>query len=141
MAKKYVYLLLVVFVINIIIPVRVEAKNIEVNDLVQVGTKLGDISECKTILGDVNNENSVAWLVQKILNYIKILGPTIAIVLSSIDFTKAIVTSDDDSMKKAQSKFIKRMIAALLLFFVPLITQILLGLFGFTSDNAICGLQ
>ncbi len=140
MAKKSIYIVLLLLLLgSIIIPNEVKAKNID--NFFQVGTKLGDISECKTILGDVQDEKSVAWLVQKILNYIKILGPTLAIILSSIDFAKAIVTSDDDSMKKAQSKFLKRMVAAVLLFFVPMLTEILLGLFGFTSNNAICGLK
>ena len=38
-------------------------------------------------------------------------------------------------------KFLKRIIAAVALFFVPLLTQVLLGLFGITSDNASCGLK
>ena len=62
-------------------------------------------------------------------------------MLGSLDFGKAIVTSDEENMKKAQSRFIKRIIAAVALFFVPLLTQVLLGLFGITSDNASCGLK
>ena len=75
------------------------------------------------------------------LSYSILLGPTIAIVLGSLDMGKAIVTSDDENMKKAQNRFIKRILAAVLLFFIPLFTQILLGMFGITSDNATCGLK
>lgn len=98
-------------------------------------------NNCSSILGDVNDENSVAWLVQRLLNYVKILGPTIAIIMGSIDFGKAIVLSDEENMKKAQGRFIKRIIAAIALFFVPLLVQVLLGMFGITSNNASCGLQ
>lgn len=98
-------------------------------------------SECESVLGDVNDEESVAWLLQKLLNYIKILGPTIAIVMGSIDFTKAILASDEEHMKKTQKSFVNRLIAAILLFFIPLLVSILLGFFGITTDNATCGLK
>ena len=121
----------------------VKAKEININSPFSTEKKLvsSDAGRCDAILGDVNDENSTAWLVQKLLNYLKILGPTIAIVLGSLDFAKAVVTSDEESMKKAQNKFLKRIIAAVALFFVPLLTQVLLGLFGITSDNASCGLK
>ena len=51
---------------------------------------------------------------------------------------KAIITSDDENMKKAQSKFVKRLIAAAALFFVPTITSILLSIFGLTTNSASC---
>lgn len=122
---------------------RVEAYEFNIDHTLGAEKRLeaSDVSTCKSILGDVNNEKSVAWLVQRLLNYVKVLGPTIAIILGSIDFGKAIVLSDEENMKKAQNKFIKRMIAAIALFFVPLLTQVLLGLFGITSDNASCGLK
>ncbi len=88
-----------------------------------------------TILGCTDDEDSVAWLLQKLLNYLKILGPTIAIVLGSLDFTKAIVASDEDQMKKTQSKFVKRIIAAVLLFFIPLLVEILLSIFGIVGTT------
>lgn len=121
----------------------VKAKEFNIDSTFSIEKKFVDsgLSRCDAILGDVNDEDSVAWLVQKLLNYLKILGPTVAIVLGSLDFGKAIVTSDEENMKKVQSKFVKRIIAAVALFFVPLLTQVLLGLFGITSDNASCGLK
>lgn len=119
---------------------------IEVNNIHSYTQILdGDISNCNgdedtSILGNVNDEESVAWLLQKLLNYIKILGPSIAIVLGSIDFIKAIVASDEENMKKTQKKFMNRLIAAFMLFFVPLLVEILLSLFGFTT-NVTCGLN
>ncbi|MCI8346655.1 MAG: hypothetical protein HFJ12_01735 [Bacilli bacterium] len=122
---------------------RVQAYELDGNYTFGVEKRLisSGVDSCSSILGDVNDEDSVAWLVQRLLNYLKILGPTIAIVLGSIDFGKAIITSDEENMKKAQNKFVKRIIAAIALFFVPLLTQILLGLFGITSDNSSCGLK
>ena len=92
------------------------------------------------LLGNVNDENSVAWLLQKILNYLKILGPMIVLVMSGIDFAKVIITSDDDGMKKAQKKLITRLLLAASLFFLPNLVTALLDIFGITSD-ATCGLN
>ena len=91
------------------------------------------------VLGDVNCECSIAWLLQKIINYMRIIGPTIAIILSSIDFAKAIIASDDSSFNKTKTKFVKRLILALFLFLIPTLVSVILGLFGITS-NATGGL-
>lgn len=90
---------------------------------------------CKsTILGSTEDENSVAWLLQKILNYLRVLGPMIILVMSAIDFTKAIVTGDDDTMQKCYKKLVKRLVLAILLFFVPTLVTVILELFGFIGD-------
>ena len=99
------------------------------------------LSTCSSILGDINDEESVAWILQKLLNYIKILGPSLAIVLGSLDFAKAVVSSDDETMKKTQSRFKNRMIAAVLLFMIPHLVSILLFSFGIATDDPICGLR
>ena len=143
MTKKWTKILFIILTLCIscfTFPVR--AKQIHIDSIIGVEKKFENPPPtCKSILGDVNNEKSTAWLVQTLLNYLKILGPTIAIVLGSLDFGKAVITSDEESMKKAKNAFIKRIIAAVALFFVPLFVQILLGLFGITTDNATCGLK
>lgn len=145
MTTKYSKIVLLTIVIfSIFFTVNVKARELTIDNIYNPKKVMADVSDCSGssgVLGDVNDEESTAWLVQKLLNYLKILGPTIAIVLGSLDMGKAIVTSDDESMKKAQNRFIKRIIAAALLFFIPLFTQLLLGLFGITSDNATCGLK
>ena len=93
-----------------------------------------------SILGSINDPNSVAWLLQQVFNYIKILGPILVVVLSSVEFAKVIINSDDEAMAKAQKKLITRIILAACLFFIPTLVQAALDLFGFTSD-ATCGLE
>ena len=153
--KKVRVIISLFFVLLTIIPVHVEARNTDsyINYITvkKMDTKAKEkntnkketeeIKECQSILGDVNNEEDVAWLLQKLLNYMKILGPTIAIVLGSLDFTKAIISSDEENMKKSQKRFVYRLIAAVLLFFIPLLVEILLGLFNITTNNSICGLK
>lgn len=93
-----------------------------------------------SILGSVNDPDSVAWLLQQVLNIIKVLGPILVVVLSSVEFAKVIINSDDEAMAKAQKKLITRIILAACLFFIPTLVQAALDLFNFTSD-ATCGIE
>ena len=91
--------------------------------------------ECEGLLGDPDNEDSVAWFIVKILNYLRLLGPLMVLIFSSLDFIKAILTSDDESMKKAQSNLIIRLILAALLFVLPTLIEVILDIFGITSSD------
>lgn len=85
-------------------------------------------------LGKVEDEDSVAWLLQTILDYVKIIGPILVVILSSVDFITVIVKGDDEAMAKATKKLTTRLILAALLFFIPTLVQVLLNIFGFASD-------
>lgn len=85
-------------------------------------------------------EGHFGWLLQKLLNYIKIAGPTLTVLLSSVDFIKAIASSAEDAFKKAQSKLSIRLVAALALFLVPTLVELLLGLINGISDPT-CGFK
>lgn len=99
-----------------------------------------DCSGNNSILGDPEDEDSVAWLLQQALNYIKVIGPILVVILSSFDFLLVIVNSNEDAMKKAQKKLGYRLVLAALLFFIPVIVNVLLDIFGITSDPT-CGLN
>lgn len=99
-----------------------------------------DCSGHDSLLGSYNDEDSVAWILQKIFTYVKLIGPFIVVVASGVDFAKVIVMGDDDGMKKAQSKLIVRLILAASLFFLPDLVSAMLELFGITSSG-ICGLK
>lgn len=141
--KKFKVIISIIFIISVIgfIPVCVKADS----NYLQVGsffkekvsnTFLIAADACdNTPLGCVDKDTSVAWLLQKILDYIKILGPTIAVVLGSIDFAKAIIMSDEENMKKTEARFIKRMVAAAILFFIPMLVSILLEVVGLTGST------
>lgn len=101
-----------------------------------------DVSNCGSggILGDVNDPNSVAWLLQQLLNYLRALGPMIVIIMSGVEYTKVIISGDDDGMAKANKKLIYRLLLVAALFFVPTIVLALLDLFGYSNDPT-CGLE
>ena len=74
---------------------------------------------------------------QPVINFLKaILGiiqwgiPILLIVMGSIDLGKAVMASDDKEIKGATSKLIKRAIAAVAVFFVPLLVNMLISMVG-----------
>ncbi len=73
---------------------------------------------------------SCGWLpegpikfIAKIVEIIRNLTPVILIIIGSIDFAKAVMSQDNNQIKKAQSSFIKRIIAGVAVFFVIVIIQ------------------
>ncbi len=68
-------------------------------------------------------------LTQEILGWFRVLAPAFLIVLSGMDFFTAVVGKYDpkeDALIKAKDKAIKRLIACVLLFFIPTIVSLLL---------------
>ena len=78
----------------------------------------------------------MAWI-RNIIKYAKYFLPVIVIVLGILDFISAIASNKDEDIKKAQDKFVKRLISAALVFLVPLIIGFILDQFGFTTEY--CG--
>ena len=75
----------------------------------------------------------------KIIGYvivvIKILVPIALIIFGSIDFAKAVISSNDDAIKKATSAVIQRAIIAVMVFFIPTIVYYFVGLMGNAIDR------
>lgn len=80
----------------------------------------------------------VLWILN-IIKWVKYIVPALVVLLGMIDFIRAIATDKDDGMKQAQGRFIKRLIAAALIFIVPLILTFILEKMGFTVDT--CGIS
>jgi len=76
------------------------------------------------------------WVVN-IMKWIKYIVPALVILLGILDFIKAIVSDKDDEMKKVQGRFVKRLIAAALIFIVPFIIEFILDKMGFVANG--CG--
>ena len=151
---KKLYICLFILLILVMSPINTMALSINndvpfniledsvnsVKDIGDMNSQYNQAQNCNTLLGNPNVESSVAWLLQYVFNVIKVVGPLLVVILSSIDFAKVIVKSDDDEMAKARKKLITRLILAAALFFIPTITMVLLEVFGLTSDPT-CGLQ
>ena len=66
--------------------------------------------------------------IQNFFNFFKIVVPLLVIGLSSYDFIKAITEKDDKDIKKAFTRLMKRLIYAVLLFFLPVILDFLMNM-------------
>ena len=61
--------------------------------------------------------------------YISMLFATPAVVLAlcTVDIAKAVIAQDDNAIKKAQNNAIKRIIAGVIMFFIPVLLNLILG--------------
>lgn len=72
------------------------------------------------------------YLVSTAILLIKIIIPVLLIIFGMLDLGKSVVASKEDEIKKGQQMFIKRAIAAVIVFFVIQIVQIIVR---FVSGN------
>lgn len=66
--------------------------------------------------------------IQGAFNVVKIVAPILVIVFGIYDFIKAMTGKVEGDMKKAFQKLMKRIIFAIILFFLPMILDWILGL-------------
>ena len=72
------------------------------------------------------------YIVSTIVTVIKIAVPILLIIFGMLDLGKAVIASKEDEIKKGQQTFIKRAIAAVIVFFVIQVVQIIVR---FVSGN------
>jgi hypothetical protein len=124
---------------------KVQAKPFEVQRKFDNTTKInyledkGNYANCDGLL-----TSDAVDMIREILGYFRIIAPILLILFVAIDFGTAIISNDNDALKKAQSKFVSRSIATAALFFVPTIVRAILGLDGVRSaieipNDPLCG--
>ena len=72
------------------------------------------------------------------LNLVKYIALAIVIVLGVLDFLKAAGTGEAETMKKSGTDFLKRIIAVIILFLVPLIVDLILNLIEIFGADSTC---
>jgi cell wall-associated NlpC family hydrolase len=79
-------------------------------------------------------------IIREVFNYFRIIAPILVILFIAFDYSSAIISQNDDALKKANSRFIYRCIAVLLLFFVPTIVTAILNItpLAGTSTDYLC---
>lgn len=88
-----------------------------------------DYKPQEDVIADFCTETSRAWRVfGYLITALKILIPVIIIVMGSLDLGKAVVANSEDEMKKATQVLIKRIIAGIVIFFIPTIINLVLKL-------------
>lgn len=77
----------------------------------------------------------VPTFTSSVVTMLKIIIPIILIAFGMIDLAKAVMTNDDKVMKEAQTKLIKRIVYAVIIFFVVAIVQFVFGILAKSSSN------
>lgn len=72
-------------------------------------------------------------IVHLAVNIIKIAVPLILIIMGMLDLGKAVMASKEDEIKKAQTLFIKRIVAAVIVFFIVAVVQLVFGVLADAS--------
>jgi len=123
-------ILILTFAINLVM--NVEAKTIELRNIDFSNTVLllDSESNCDFLLGAVDNPNDVAYWLDKALDIMKYIAIVAVLVLSTIDFIKAVVSEDNEALQKAALTSGKRFIFAVIIFFLPIIVGVIMDLLG-----------
>lgn len=101
---------------------------------------IASIEKENIVEGSCNvSDRIIKWLAN-IVKWVKYIAPVLVIILGILDFIKAFASGNDDEMKKVKVRFVKRLIAAALLFIVPFIIEFVLDVFNLVTDNPYCNL-
>jgi hypothetical protein len=95
------------------------------------------LAEVGTSTGFCYNSANIWQVVGYILLVFKIVIPIILIIFGMLDLGKAVIASKDDEIKKAMKSLAMRAIAAVVIFFIPTIVGLVMGLVSnFSSSGA-----
>lgn len=134
MSKKIVILLLIVF--NALFLLNFERVEAMTGDVVY--SLDSEKQNCESIFGDPKQDGTVANFLQHIFTIIGYAAPLLCLVLSVFEFTKAAASQDKDALTKAVKRTFKRIILAIVLFFLPMLINFLFPLLGWYGT---CGIQ
>ncbi len=84
-----------------------------------------DLIKCNGLSGSI--DEIIPQTVNTVVNIIKIGVPILLVVFGMIDLGKAVMSNDEKEMKGAQTKLIKRVLYAVLIFFIFAIVQWIFG--------------
>lgn len=87
--------------------------------------------ECSVFADTDTNDSFVAILgvVRLAVRILQILVPIALILWGTIDIGKAVIAGDEKKMKEAQKPFVKRVIAAIIVFLIPFLVTLIMNYF------------
>ena len=88
------------------------------------------LARSDVICGEVTVPGGVAGIIQMIVFLIQVVVPLLLIIWGMIDFAKSVVGADEEKTKAGQKIFIKRVIAAIIVFLVVTVTQLIINAVG-----------
>ena len=97
--------------------------------------------DCESYLGLITDKNDPAYYLNFAFQLLKYAAIVVLFVLTIVDFAKATTSSKDDAVKKALQTAIKRLIIAVIIFFLPMLINFILDLLGIVTTDPTCGIQ
>ena len=70
-----------------------------------------------------------------VLTIFKIVIPVLLVIFGMIDLGKAVVSSDEKAIKSSTNSLIKKIVAAIVIFFLPTIVTAIVNLTGAKDEN------
>ena len=104
-----------------------------------VSPVFADMEACNSLSDGLDIDSKIASTVHIIILFLQIAIPVLLVIFGSIDFLKAVTSSKEDEIKKAQMTFVKRLIAAVIVFFVVSLVQIVVRFVSGNDENSIMG--
>lgn len=95
-------------------------------------SELADIETCEGLLGDVLYQD-----LQNIFKIFKIAAPLLVGIFSIYEYVSAILAKNEDDIKKANKKLITRLILVAVLYFLPVILDLLLDILETNSQTCV----
>ncbi len=95
---------------------------------------------CVGYLGSVTNPNSPMYYLHSAFNLIKYGAIVLLLILTIVEYAKAVAVSEQDILKKATQKTVKRIIIAVIIFLLPTLIEFVLELVGI-SGYGVCDID
>jgi len=78
-------------------------------------------------------------IIHYVINVLRWAVVIILLVMVTMDFLKGMIGKSDDEMKKHSSTAVKRVIWAVVVFFIPLLVRVLFNKVGVNGSNGLVG--
>ena len=110
----------------------------DADDVMECRKKLLENQTCKDVIGDTG-----VWILKFLMTFLKIVVSIILLLMGTLDFAKAVFAQDESEIKKQQTKFIKRLVIALIIFLIPSILRTVFKIGHMVwpvIDDSMCGI-
>lgn len=89
----------------------------------------------QTLTCSIHIDPIVPGVVRELVTLIKIAIPIGLVIFGMLDLGKAVISNDEKTMKEGQSKFIKRCLYAVIIFFIVAIVQLVVNTIATAGDE------
>jgi hypothetical protein len=98
-------------------------------------TSLINVLDQELKCGSIPIPGKLAYIISMVILIIQYFVPILLIIWGMLDLGKAVIASKEDEIKKGQQTFIKRIIAAIIVFFIVSIVKLVVNLVADPADK------